>query len=209
MEANDSPAFPLTRSSSHEEIPRNSENVGELIQKALEVSYEADMTLAYSSEKLANLGNLLLQVITGESDFGTIDVEKDDDISAELSEKAFTFDLLCAILNFELKELDNLMVDLQGLVVDALRMMSSGEDKTGSFNGLVSKLHDSEELIKQTKERISEMKIQLAKLQITSFSSKQHECEFHVLSPQYMYVYIYIYMIYDIAILGIRFVILH
>ncbi|KAI3452946.1 hypothetical protein Pfo_009609 [Paulownia fortunei] len=151
----------------------NSKDVGE-IQKFLEVSSEVDMTLAYSSEKLANLEKLLLHVLAGENDIGANDFENDD-ISTELIEKAFTFDLHCVILNFGLGELDNLMDDLQDLIVDALRKISYCEHSTELLTGLVSRLHDSEELLKQSQERILEMKIQLAKMQMTSFSSKQQE----------------------------------
>ncbi|KAK4423650.1 WPP domain-interacting tail-anchored protein 2 [Sesamum alatum] len=153
----------------------NSNDVGE-IQNAVEVSSEVNTALGYSSEKLANLENLLLHVLAGKIDIGAIDVENDD-VSAELIEKAFTFDLLYALLSFELREMDNLMVDLQELIVDALRKMSACEHSTELLTGPVSKLHDSEELLKQSQESILEMKIQLAKLQMTSFSSKQYEWE--------------------------------
>ncbi|KAL0296805.1 UNVERIFIED_CONTAM: WPP domain-interacting tail-anchored protein 2 [Sesamum radiatum] len=69
------------------------------------------------------------------------------------------------------------MGELQELIVDALRKISACDHATELLIGLVSKLHDSEELLKQSQERILEMKIQLAKLQMTSFSSKQYEWE--------------------------------
>ncbi|KAL0327079.1 UNVERIFIED_CONTAM: WPP domain-interacting tail-anchored protein 2 [Sesamum angustifolium] len=69
------------------------------------------------------------------------------------------------------------MGDLQELIVDALRKISACDHATELLIGLVSKLHGSEELLKQSQERILEMKIQLAKLQMTSFSSKQYEWE--------------------------------
>ncbi|KAL0372546.1 UNVERIFIED_CONTAM: WPP domain-interacting tail-anchored protein 2 [Sesamum calycinum] len=152
----------------------SSNDVGE-IQNALEVSSEANMAVERSSEKLANLENLLLHVLPGKIDIGAIDVENNE-ISAELIEKAFTFDLLYALLSFELRELENLMGELQELIVDALRKISACDHATELLIGLV-KLHDSEELLKQSQERILEMKIQLAKLQMTSFSSKQYEWE--------------------------------
>ncbi|KAI3467193.1 hypothetical protein Pfo_023856 [Paulownia fortunei] len=156
----------------HEGLPYNSE--GDELQNALKVSSEVDMTLAYSSEKLANLENLLLHVLEGENDIEAIDFDNDD-ISAEFIEKAFTFDLLYAILNFELRELDNLMADLQDLIVDAFNKISSCEHSTELLTGLASKLHDSEDLLKQSQEHILEMKIQLAKLQMTSFIFRQNE----------------------------------
>ncbi|KAK4484029.1 hypothetical protein RD792_011243 [Penstemon davidsonii] len=153
----------------------NSEDVGEL-PNALNVLSEVDTNLAYSSEKLANLENLLLHVLAGENDIGTIGVENDT-ISAESIEKAFTIDLLFAILNFELIELDSFMGDVQDLIVDALHKIASCELSEDLVNGPVTKLRDSEELLKQSQDRILEMKIQLAKLQMTSFYIKQNECE--------------------------------
>ncbi|KAL0408782.1 UNVERIFIED_CONTAM: WPP domain-interacting tail-anchored protein 2 [Sesamum radiatum] len=180
MDANDMAAMPSDISDSDmkkslNEDAYNSNDVGE-IQNALEVSSEANMALECSCEKLANLENLLLHVLAGKIDIGAIDVENNE-ISAELIEKAFTFDLLYALLSFELRELDNLMGDLQELIVDALRKISACDHSTELIIGPVSKLHDSEESLKQSQERILEMTIQLTKLQMTSFSSKQYEWE--------------------------------
>ncbi|XP_073143553.1 WPP domain-interacting tail-anchored protein 2 [Henckelia pumila] len=177
MAANDSAASasdianPDMQKFLHEGLPYNSKDDGEL-QNALTVSSEVDMTLAYSSDKLANLEHLLLQVLAGENDIGTIDIEEDDDISTELIEKTFTFDLLTAILNLELRELDNLMSGLQDLIVDSLHKISSSGQSVELVTGMVSKLHDSEEIVKLSQERVLEMKIQLAKLQMSSISFK-------------------------------------
>ncbi|XP_073280870.1 WPP domain-interacting tail-anchored protein 2 [Primulina huaijiensis] len=154
----------------HEGLPYNSKDTGEL-QNALKVSSEVDMTLAYSCDKLANLEHLLLHVLVGENNIGMIDTE-DDEISAEMIEKTFTFDLLTAILNLELRELDNLMCGLQDLIVDSLHKISSSGQSVELVNGMVSKLHDSEEIVKRSQERVLEMKIQLAKLQMSSISFK-------------------------------------
>ncbi|KAL0463687.1 UNVERIFIED_CONTAM: WPP domain-interacting tail-anchored protein 2 [Sesamum latifolium] len=151
----------------------NSED-GEELQNALRGSSEVDMTLAYLTEKLENLEHLLLLVLTGENDIEAIDIENDN-VSAEVIEKAFTFDLLFAILNFELRELDGLMVDLQNLIVNALKKISSCENSTELFTGLARKLHHSEDLLKRSQERLLEIKIQLAKLQMSSFFFKQNE----------------------------------
>ncbi|KAG8382991.1 hypothetical protein BUALT_Bualt05G0137400 [Buddleja alternifolia] len=159
------------------ELPYNSIDLEEL-QNALS---EVDMTLAYSSEKLANLENLLVHILAeGETDIGAIDVETYDNISTELIEKAFTFDLLYAILILELREVDDLMGDLQVLIVDALHKISSCEHSRELLNVQVHKLHNSEELLKQSQERVLEMKIQLAKLQMTSFSYKQNEWKYDI-----------------------------
>lgn len=143
-------------------------------QNAMILSSEVDMSLAYSSEKLANLENFLLHVLAAEVDIGDVNF-RDDDISEEFVEKAFTFDLLYAILNFELRGLDHLMADLQDLTVDALNKMSSSEDSTE----VAGKLHGSESVLKRFQDRVLRIKIQLAKLQLTSFVFNKSECMSH------------------------------
>lgn len=150
----------------HEGLSDNSED-DVALHNALKVSSEVDMTLAYSSHKLTNLENLLLHVLAAENDIEAVNFE-DDNISAEFIEKGFTFDLLYAILSFELRGLDNLMAELQDLTVDE-----------HSTNGLGGKLHDSENLLKRSQERILGIKIQLAKLQMTSIIFKKSECKSH------------------------------
>lgn len=137
------------------------------LQNALKDSSEVNMTLAYASQKLASLENLLLHVLAAENDIEAVNFE-DDNISEEFIEKGFTFDLLYAILNFELRGLDNLMAGFQDLDVDER-----------STEGVVGRLHGSEDLLKRSQERILGIKIQLAKLQVTSFIFKNSECESH------------------------------
>lgn len=159
----------------HEGLPYNSENDGDL-QNALKVSSEVGMALAYSSEKLANLENLLSHVLAGEHDIEPTGFEEDN-ISAEFIGKAFTFDLLYAILNFELRELENLLADRQDLTVYALNKISSCQHPTELLTGIARKMQDFESALKFQQDRILEIKIQLAKLQLTSFIFKQNECK--------------------------------
>lgn len=166
-------ADPDMQKSLQEGLLYTSEDDGPL-QNALKVSSELDTNLAHSSEKLANLENLLLLVLASENDIEAINIENDNE-SAEFVEKAFTFDLLYAILSFELRGLDNLMAGLQDLIVDALNKMSLSEHSTG----LAGKLHVSENLLKRSQDRILGIKIQLAKLQMTSFIFKKSECKSH------------------------------
>ncbi|KAL2519212.1 WPP domain-interacting tail-anchored protein 2 [Abeliophyllum distichum] len=169
-------ANPVMQKFLHEGLSYNTKDM-EGVQNALKVSYEVEMTLAYSSEKLTNMENLLLHILLGENDIGSISVE-DDNISAESIEKALTFDLLYAFSCSEVRELDNLMGDLQDTIVHVLHEISSCGQPTELLTGLESKLRDSEELLRQSQEQVLEMKIQLAKLQMTSFSSKQNEWKY-------------------------------
>ncbi|CAI9756134.1 unnamed protein product [Fraxinus pennsylvanica] len=155
----------------HEGLSYNTKDM-EGVQNALKVSYEVYMTLAYSSEKLTNMENL--HVLLDENDIGSISVE-DDNISAEPIKKALIFDMLCAFLCSEVRELGNLLGDLQDTIVNALHEISSFGQPTELLTGLESKLCDSEESLKQSQEQVMKMKIQLAKLQMSSFSFKQNE----------------------------------
>ncbi|CAA2967179.1 Hypothetical predicted protein [Olea europaea subsp. europaea] len=169
-------AIPDMQKFMHEGLSYNTKDM-ERVQNALKVSYEVDMTLALFSEKLTNMEDLLSRILLWENDIGSIPVE-DDNISAELIEKALMFDLLCAFLCSEVRELDNLMGDLQDTIVNALNEISSCGQPTELLTGLESKLRDSEELLKQSQEQVQEIKIQLAKLQMSSFSSKQNEWKY-------------------------------
>ncbi|KAL3636161.1 hypothetical protein CASFOL_020708 [Castilleja foliolosa] len=139
------------------------------LHQALELSSDVDSTLDRFSEKLMNLENLLSCFLAEENGIVANDFENDE-ISEELIEKALTFDLLSAMLSFELREVDDLMSRLQDRIVDALRNISSCENSSELLE-IQRRLHGSEELLKQSRDRVLEMKIQLAKLQMTSFSS--------------------------------------
>ncbi|XP_047973283.1 WPP domain-interacting tail-anchored protein 2-like [Salvia hispanica] len=162
-------ADPVVQKFLHKGLPNTPEDDG-AFQNAMMVSSEVDTSLAYSSEKLANLENLLLRLLAAEVDIGDVNF-RDDNISAEFVEKAFTFDLLYAILNFELRGLDHVMAGLQDLTVDALNKMSSSEHSAE----VAGKLHGSENVLKRFQDRVLRIKIQLAKLQLTSFVFNKSE----------------------------------
>ncbi|GFP87271.1 WPP domain-interacting tail-anchored protein 2 [Phtheirospermum japonicum] len=143
------------------------------LHEALELSSEVDTTLDRFSEKLTNLENLLPRFLAEENGIVANDFENDE-ISEELIEKALTFDLLSAMLSFELREVDDLMGCLQDRIVDALRKISSCENSTELLN-IQRRLHGSEELLKQSRDRVLEMKIQELELERKFKELKQNE----------------------------------
>lgn len=149
----------------------DAKDMGE-IGSAMEVLTRVDLDLAYSSEKLLNLETLLMHVLAWENDFEAM---AEDDISVDCIEKALTFDLLSAILDSEVRELDSFMSILHDLIVDARQKISSCGHLRELFAVVEGKLHDSEESLKQSQEHILEMTMQLAKMQMTSLSFNHND----------------------------------
>ncbi|KAM7487549.1 hypothetical protein LguiB_025033 [Lonicera macranthoides] len=146
------------------------------IGSAMEVLTKVDLDLAYSSEKLLNLETLLMHVLVWENDFEAM---AEDDISVDCIEKALTFDFLSAILDSEVRELDNFMGSLQEMILDACHKISSCGHLRELFTVVEDKLHDSEESLKQSQEHVLEMKMKLAKLQMTQVAFNHNDWKYN------------------------------
>ncbi|XP_071927199.1 WPP domain-interacting tail-anchored protein 2-like [Coffea arabica] len=147
-------------------------------RNATEFLTRADLDLAYSSHKLVNLGNLLMRALAWQNDVKSV-VEYDD-ISPEFIEKAMEFDILSAILNSEVRELDNFMGSVHAVVINARHKITSC-GKLNDLSSIVeSKMHDTEESVRRSQDHILEMKMQLAKLQMTSLAFNQNEWSFNI-----------------------------
>lgn len=146
----------------------------EEIRSSMEVLTRVDLDLTYSSEKLLNLDNLLMHVYLLLNDSDTV-IEYDD-ISLESMEMAMKIDLLLAIVKSEVKVLDNFMGTLQTLMVDIRDKISALGDLEETVILVRSKVQDTEETLKQSRDHILEMKMQLAKLHMTSLAFNQNEC---------------------------------
>lgn len=147
----------------------------EEMRSSMEILSRVDLDLAYSDEKLANLDNLLMRILTWENEVEAISFENDD-ISPDSIEKVLALDHLSSILSSEIRQLDNFIGTLQDLVTGARQKITCRE-----LNDLhvimENKFHDTEELLRQSKERVLEMKMQLAKSQMTSLAFDQNECK--------------------------------
>lgn len=144
------------------------------MRSSMEILSIVDLDLAYSDEKLTNLDNLLVRVLACENEVEAISFENDE-ISPDSIEKALTFDHLSAVLNSEIRQLDNFLGTLQDLVVEPRQKIPTFREFSELHVIMENKFHDTEELLRQSKERVLEMKMQLAKLQMTSLAFDQNE----------------------------------
>lgn len=159
-----------------EGITFDSKDVGE-IGSAMEVLTGVDLDLAYSSEKLVNLDKLLMHVMASENDLEAMALDNNNS-SIILIEKAFVFDFLSGFLDSEVRELDNFMAALQAVIVDARQKLSVFGHLTELFFVMEDKLHDSEELLKQSREQVLEISMQSAKLQRTLLAFKHNDWKY-------------------------------
>ncbi|KAK1425545.1 hypothetical protein QVD17_20899 [Tagetes erecta] len=155
----------------HEGIPSDAKEIGE-IGTSMEVLTKVDLELAYASEKLLNLENLLLYVLSWENEFKAMD---GDDVSEEFVVKSLKIDLLFSFLDSEVKHIDRSMDLIRVDLVDAHQRLSSCKHVGELFNVVEGKLRDSEDSLKKSQEHVLEMKIKLAKLQMTSFAFNHNE----------------------------------
>nr|VDD22359.1 unnamed protein product [Brassica oleracea] len=118
-----------------------------------------EMDSAYTSEKLLNLHVLLMHLLAWDNDLegvGTLDS------SAASFEKALTFDLLCGILESEVKEVDEVLDELEAQIVDTSYKLSICKHPNSIF--MEGKLGESAESLKQSRGQVSEITLQLAQL---------------------------------------------
>lgn len=156
----------------HEGTTSDTKDMGE-IRGLMETLTKVDLELAYSSEKLLNLENLLLYVLQWENDFKAMAA---DDVSVEFVEKSLKVDLLFSFLDSEVKELDGSMDSIRVELVEARQRLSLCKNLGELVSVVEGKLHDSEDSLKQSEEHALEMKMKLAKLQMTSLAFN-NECK--------------------------------
>lgn len=136
------------------------------VGNATEVLKRVELDLACSSEKLFNLSILTMHVATRESDFEAF-ASEEEHVLDDSVQKALEFDLLSGILDSEVREVDNFMTILQKDVAHTHEILSSCENLGGAFMEMEEKLHDSDVLLKQSQDHVSEIRMQSAKFQRT------------------------------------------
>lgn len=164
----------------HEGVAFDSKDMGEtgsLDEYAMEILTRVDLDLAYSSEKLVNLDKLLMHVLACENDLEAMSLDNNH-TSVNLMEQALVFDFLSVFLDSEVKEMDNFMASVQRVVVDAREKVDALEKVTELFIVMEDKLHDSEELLKQSQEQVLEISMQSAKLQRTLLAFKHNDWKY-------------------------------
>lgn len=154
----------------HEEALSTGEGIQEMLGANLD---RIDLDLACCNEKLVNLHVLLMFLLGWDKDpeemaYGS------SDISAQFIEKALVFDLLCGILDSELREVETFLSAVQSEIVDARRKTSSCVPLGTLSEKMDKKLHDSEESLKRCQGIVLEVKLLSTKLQ-ASFPYFKHE----------------------------------
>ncbi|KAB1998015.1 hypothetical protein ES319_D12G061100v1 [Gossypium barbadense] len=135
--------------------------VNEEFGRANEILTRVELDLACSSEKLVNLSVLTMHLATRETDFESFMSEKDN-MQVESMEKALEFDLLSGILDSEVKELNKFMEHLETYIISSREAISSFKHLGETFFKMEEKLLDSEESLKQSRNQVSEIKMQAA-----------------------------------------------
>lgn len=144
------------------------------IQEMLSANLDRiDLDLACSNEKLVNLHVLLMLLLGWDKDLEEV-AYGSSDISAQFIEKALVFDLLCGILDSELREVETFLIAVQSEIVDARRKTSSCIPLGALSEKMDKKLHDSEESLKRCQGIVLEVKLLSTKLQ-ASFPYFKHE----------------------------------
>ncbi|XVF71360.1 hypothetical protein PTKIN_Ptkin12aG0030900 [Pterospermum kingtungense] len=132
--------------------------------RAREFITTLELDLACCSEKLVNLSMLTMHVATKETDLESFMSEKDN-MSVDSVEKALEFDLLSGILDSEVRELDKFRECLETDIISSRETISSFKHLGEAFFIMEEKLHDSEESLKQSRDQVSEIRIQSADFQ--------------------------------------------
>ncbi|XP_020865837.1 WPP domain-interacting tail-anchored protein 2 isoform X2 [Arabidopsis lyrata subsp. lyrata] len=131
-------------------------------QEMLRMLTKLEIDSAYTSEKLLNLHVLLMHLLAWDNDLEGMGTP---DSSPASFEKALAFDLLCGILESELKEVDEVLDVLEAQIVDTSYKISSC--KHGNYIVVEGKLGESAESLKQSRGQVSEITLQLAQLRRT------------------------------------------
>ncbi|KAD4982986.1 hypothetical protein E3N88_19657 [Mikania micrantha] len=155
----------------HEGTTSDPKEIGE-IGISMEILTKVDLELAYTSEKLLNLENLMLYVLSWENGLEAMAV---DDVSEEFVEESLKIDLLFSFLDSEVKELDGSMDSIRVDLADAHQRLSLCKHLGELFSVVERKLFDSEDSLKKSQEQVLEMKLKLAKFQMTSLAFNHNE----------------------------------
>ena len=158
-------------------VPSNESGVQEL-ESSMKVLTKVDLDLAYSSEKLANLHVPLMYLLAQQNDLEAM-ATANNYILADFIEKVLVFNLLSSILDSEVRELDGYMDNLQVEIVDARQKISSCRHLGELYSIMKGKLNDSDESLKQSRQQISEVKMQSERFQRTVLAFAHENCKFN------------------------------
>ncbi|KAK7316258.1 hypothetical protein VNO77_35148 [Canavalia gladiata] len=134
-----------------------------------------DLSLAWFSEKVSNLIIYVMHLATMETEFESLVLEEEGHMGHGSLEKVLEFDLLCGVLDSEVRELSGILDTLQAGIAEVRERMCSCTHLGEAFMALQDKLLDYEQHLKQYEEQFDEIKIQSASFQRTLSSFKKEE----------------------------------
>lgn len=146
-----------------EALSSRSEEEEQAREGMFKILTKLEIDSAYTSEKLLNLHVLLMHLLAWDNDLEGMGTTLGS--SAASFEKALTFDLLCGILESELKDVDEVLDELEAQIVDTSYKLSACKEV--SYDVMEGKLAESAESLKQSRGQVSEITLQLAQLRRT------------------------------------------
>lgn len=156
-------------------VSPSAEKMRELVNAGILTRIELD--LAYASEKLLNLDMLLMDVGAKASDCDAPSLLSDDGVALEAMERLSELDLLSAILDAEVEEMDCFISSVQMDAVDAREKVSYCTNLEESFLELEEKLHGAEESLRKLQDQVHEIRTQCAEFRCTITFSLQEGCK--------------------------------
>ncbi|GER45273.1 WPP domain-interacting protein 2 [Striga asiatica] len=141
------------------------------LESAHELLTKIELDLACSTEKLVNLGILLMHVASRENDFEAFCSDEGNG----LAERALEFDLLYGFLESEVREQESFLSDLQREMNSSREIISSFEGLGYDFRDLEERLQDCVGSLKLSFEQVSDIKTQSASFERILLTSSGDE----------------------------------
>ncbi|CAA0820313.1 WPP domain-interacting tail-anchored protein 1 [Striga hermonthica] len=145
------------------------------LESSHELLTKIELDLACSTEKLVNLGILLIHVASRENDFEAFC--SDEGNNDGLAERALEFNLLYGFLESEVREQESFLSDLQREMNSSREFISSFEGLGYDLRELEERLQDCVDSLKLSFEQVSDIKTQSASFErILLTSSGDEKC---------------------------------
>ncbi|CAK8540810.1 unnamed protein product [Lathyrus sativus] len=142
-------------------------NVGG-VSANVDVIGDLELSVACFSEKVSNLSIFVMNLETLEAEFEGLVIMGEENMDVECVIKGFEFDLLCGVLDSEVRDL--------GLFLDTLHAgISDAKDRVSSFEDWQDRLIELERCLKLSEEQFYEIKKQSVNFQRFFASHKTEE----------------------------------
>ncbi|KAI4386431.1 hypothetical protein MLD38_004363 [Melastoma candidum] len=136
---------------------------GKEMENAIKVLTKLDLGLGCSADKLLNLHILLMHLLALEDEFDSREVS-DRTMKADFLEKSLRYGFLVGIVDSEVREVELFLDALPAEIDDAHHKICSCRRFGEAFDLMDEKLRKCQDILMQSREQVSEIKIHLAKL---------------------------------------------